>query len=479
MRNSKANIIPVFYHVKPADLRWTQSESAGIYGQSLRKLEEKKTYDSERHEEKPRHDPSTVQQWRDALSSVANISGFELERYNGDEGKMVDAVVECVVRKIVEIIYKNEKESICWEDCLSSSLPPWILKKNLKVLEVHGSLLKTLWNAECEAPLQLRELKIRSPLSKIPKSIGQLQYLEEIHLSYENLEILALPEEFCHLRSLKTLELVNCTEMKSLPDSFGNLTNLESIKLTYAKNLESLPKSFGNLVRLQYLELKGCSNVTISSEALQNITKLDHIDLCACAKLEELPPQVAMQESLEKLYLWGTNFKTLPNDIVNLSNLKILQIESPLLETLPTSIGELSNLEKLTVWNCEVLKSLPDSVVLLTRLTKLNVCRCKELEKLPSIDEFSSLKKLLTSRCVKLKSIRGFGQVTTLKKLDVRKCFELKELEGVEHCVSLEEVTAYGCPRLQWGDGAVEQLRQRLKELFVLEKQTWKKASLK
>jgi len=81
MFESGAPIIPVFYHVKPAELRWTQGES-GVYSQNLRKLEEKKTYDSEIHEEKPRHDPSTIQKWREALSRVSEITGFEVDANN-------------------------------------------------------------------------------------------------------------------------------------------------------------------------------------------------------------------------------------------------------------------------------------------------------------------------------------------------------------------------------------------------------------
>jgi hypothetical protein len=71
-------IFPVFYHVKPAQLRWTQGQG-GVYSQDLRKLEEKKTYDTQTHEEKPRHDSTTIQKWRAALSRVGEISGFELD----------------------------------------------------------------------------------------------------------------------------------------------------------------------------------------------------------------------------------------------------------------------------------------------------------------------------------------------------------------------------------------------------------------
>jgi len=90
MLESGAPIIPVFYHVLPADLRRTQSKH-GVYSKALRKLEQKKTYDSETREEKPRHDSTTIQKWREALSTVANISGLDLqETCNGDEAELVE-----------------------------------------------------------------------------------------------------------------------------------------------------------------------------------------------------------------------------------------------------------------------------------------------------------------------------------------------------------------------------------------------------
>jgi len=75
MLDSKAYIIPVFYNVKPVDLRWTRGKD-GVYAQALEKLEKKRTY---------------------ALSLVAEeISGFELD----DEREQLDKVVERVTKKV-------------------------------------------------------------------------------------------------------------------------------------------------------------------------------------------------------------------------------------------------------------------------------------------------------------------------------------------------------------------------------------------
>ena len=75
MLDSKAPIIPVFYHVKPTELRWTLGKKTS-YAQALENLEGKPDLQTQRH------DSTTIENWRNALSKVADISGFELEACN-------------------------------------------------------------------------------------------------------------------------------------------------------------------------------------------------------------------------------------------------------------------------------------------------------------------------------------------------------------------------------------------------------------
>jgi hypothetical protein len=82
MLESKAILIPVFYNVKPSDLRWTHGKD-GVFSRVLRTFEKKTRYDPLTGKEKLRYDPATVEKWRKALSDVADISGFELGAYNG------------------------------------------------------------------------------------------------------------------------------------------------------------------------------------------------------------------------------------------------------------------------------------------------------------------------------------------------------------------------------------------------------------
>ena len=74
-----STILPVFYNVKPSDLRW----ATGLYAESLRSLENEKTFDFQSHQEKPRYDSDNIEKWRKALFDAANICGFHLDSYNG------------------------------------------------------------------------------------------------------------------------------------------------------------------------------------------------------------------------------------------------------------------------------------------------------------------------------------------------------------------------------------------------------------
>lgn len=90
---SDSTIIPVFYRVKPSQLRWTKKDD-GVYAESLRSFQKKETFDSK-----------TIEQWREALSEVAGKSGFELDAFNGDEGKLVDQIIKRVLKKLQNHLY--------------------------------------------------------------------------------------------------------------------------------------------------------------------------------------------------------------------------------------------------------------------------------------------------------------------------------------------------------------------------------------
>jgi hypothetical protein len=68
MLESKATILPVFYGVKPSDLRLSNQTDQDLCQCSKRRK---------------RYESVTIEKWRKALIAAADISGFEIENYNG------------------------------------------------------------------------------------------------------------------------------------------------------------------------------------------------------------------------------------------------------------------------------------------------------------------------------------------------------------------------------------------------------------
>ena len=59
-------ILPLFYHVEPSDVRHQKNSFEVAFT---------------KHEETKRHDRETVKQWRHALKTVANFSGWDTQNY--------------------------------------------------------------------------------------------------------------------------------------------------------------------------------------------------------------------------------------------------------------------------------------------------------------------------------------------------------------------------------------------------------------
>lgn len=90
MTKSIAPIVPVFYKVSRSDLQCTEENSDGIYAQELRNPKKKQRYDLE-----------TLQRWRNALSYVAELPGFELDENHVDV--ILDNIVDSVLEKLSEV----------------------------------------------------------------------------------------------------------------------------------------------------------------------------------------------------------------------------------------------------------------------------------------------------------------------------------------------------------------------------------------
>ncbi|CAI9284460.1 unnamed protein product [Lactuca saligna] len=190
----------------------------------------------------------------------------------------------------------------------------------------------------------LKKIKLEGSILEAPKDVDQLEYLEELDLSYT--EIKNLPDTICVLKRLKSLKVKSCWNLEKLPKDLGRLECLKKLILSSAK-IKELPDS---ICMLKHLEL---------------------LNLSFCLLLETLPEEIGRLENLKKLTLSSAKIKDLPDSICMLKNLESLQLhDCLLLEKLPEDLGRLKYLKHLNLSFCKHLRDIPESIY-----TTLNIPR--------------------------------------------------------------------------------------------------------
>lgn len=228
-------------------------------------------------------------------------------------------------------------------------------------------------------------------LTKIREA--QLKKLTKLDLSAgygagESKKLSAIPPEVFELEHLEELDLTN-NNIKNIPDSITNLHNLTTLDLT------------GN-------------GLTVLPEAVTKLHGLKTLNLWNNA-LDELPESISEMEQLVTLQLWRNRLTSLPTSLYELKNLESLNLGynhirtlSPLLTRLkkltslwlPSNpldsaqdwdwIGSLTDLTHLGLGICN-LKEVPRYIRELTQLTYLNLVH-NEITSLP--DFLYELKRL-------------------------------------------------------------------------------------
>ncbi|KAF8010243.1 hypothetical protein BT93_J1009 [Corymbia citriodora subsp. variegata] len=267
-------------------------------------------------------------------------------------------------------------------------------------------------------------------LRKLPDSIGRLQSLVELDLSYSKIN--ELPHFIGNLERLKFLCCEGC-HLEKLPDSIGRLQSLLELNIKSTK-VSELPHSIGNLERLEILNCFGCylENLPNSIGRLQSLVDLD----MRYSKIKILPNCIGDLKKLELLYLTGSHISELPKTIGMLENLEALHACCKYLEgELPSEIGALSSLHRLDLsGGCfsELLATINE----LSNLRELRLCTCDSIQWLPelpkSLTSLSISSKLLTP-------VPDFSNLTNLVHLEISggSVREEPNIEGIKRLHAL------------------------------------------
>ena len=247
--------------------------------------------------------------------------------------------------------------------------------------------------------LQVLLLRDNEPLVYLPKSlIASLRNLRVLDI--RNTSISHLPRTIGNLKLLAVLNLSECSLLKKLPHSIGKLKNLRCLDISRCKGLAWLPSKMFQLTNLQKLNLVAIASAWeskkqtfISSLPYSQRAKLK--DICSLSGLIQLR---ISGESM-KFPIYGSSLNKLIDFKAQFRNL----VELP-------DVGDLKSLRSLDLTGCFKLRTLPNSLVQLTNLISLNLTNCQPLTNLPALDSLPRLEILNLSGCVNVELPSSFAR---------------------------------------------------------------------
>ncbi|XP_028395378.1 LOW QUALITY PROTEIN: leucine-rich repeat protein SHOC-2-like [Dendronephthya gigantea] len=231
-------------------------------------------------------------------------------------------------------------ESLYLDNNILGVLPGWfgqlssIICLSLNDNKLQGSPFPNIFPMVSKNTLKKLEMG-GNAISHLPKSIGELCQLEELHIGSTICElerrhfqngnwIRELPESFGQLYSVKKLYLDE-NQIAKLPDSFGNLFCLSWIDLGQ-NMLSHLPDTFCNLTLLEYCQLSKNELACLPSD-FGKLTRLKDLRLDS-NMLENLPESCANLHALHTLDLFNNKLTQVPEWLSKLSSLRRLDLDS-------------------------------------------------------------------------------------------------------------------------------------------------------
>ena len=274
--------------------------------------------------------------------------------------------------------------SLSLRNCLLDEVPAYFsFFSKLSKLDIsHNNIMA---NTIVALPPNLTRLVLdNNPLGSVPESVQDVVKLS--HLSLDSCNLRNLPAFICLLKQLQYLSICS-NSLTSLPAGFCN-TMLATTNLSW--NPLGCLDSLNSAKRLRQLFVYGC-------------------------RLHNFPREILNLKKLTELHLGWNSFNSLPGDLRH-NNLRTLSFCCNPIRTLPSSIVNLKNLRTLEV---DSIQEFPDAVLNMPQLSSLEI-RDDFDSVLMLPNSWKGLENLQNLSCRSVLNLISIGSLVRLENLAIQ-----------------------------------------------------------
>jgi Leucine-rich repeat (LRR) protein len=268
------------------------------------------------------------------------------------------------------------------------------------------------------------ELNYKSGCKILPKIPGEIKFLKNLTtLAIDGISAKAIG---VHLVNLKNLSVSSADEL--VLQQIGKIKSLESLHLGLWVPCEIPEEIVGlkNLLKISFefyfddpeKDSPPDDKLKINLNRLATLDSLTELHFTGEFGISSLPEEIGNLSNLKVLSMEGTKISELPEKFWELTNLENLKIDSNELKSVSENIGNLSKLKKLSLWLWWNEFKIPERLWSLTKLEKLKIGGAKLKFLSDEIANLSNLKKLSLFRS-KIKTLPDkLWTMTNLEKLN-------------------------------------------------------------
>ncbi|KAK7294622.1 hypothetical protein RJT34_17511 [Clitoria ternatea] len=389
-RTNGQELMPVFYDVDPSDVR----NQRGTFGKAFRRLVKQ----SSAVEQK-------VSNWRTALSTAANISGWDSRTYR-TEIELIHDILEAISKKVDEsthLFVADHPVGVISQIGISTLVERSLVTiDNKNKLQMHNLIRdmgrEIIRDESPKYPARRSRLWLHNDVVNVLTKRTGTESIEGLALQFLNINNVPFnTEAFKKIERLRLLQLDHvglAGEYRYLPKdlkwlcwqgfplgdipndfSMGSLVvldlkyskliqvwknpqlldKLKILNLSHSRRLTETP-DFSELPNLERLILKGCSSLSLVHQSIGNLSKLLLVNLRDCKKLKDLPRSIYKLKSLKTLIISGCSMiNKLEEDIEQMESLTTLMAVNTTLSQVPFSILRLKSIGYISLCGHEGL----------------------------------------------------------------------------------------------------------------------------